>query len=367
MDAGFASGQGYSCGRVYKRGAGVKLRLFVALALMALMAQMAAADSCLTDAGGSGMGIGVYFDQDMFVPGANDDRDYTMGIGLEVFQDQGPLYLMGDLLKRLDPLVGFDRRCGRVYRSFLVGAVTYTPDDIGDPEPIFDDRPYASLIYLANKQVVADDGRALGVELMVGALGLNIANQVQTHLHRWYRDVSGASEPVDPEGWEHQISDGGEPTLRLRLSDSRRFAHGDHWDLAHSWDLNLGFQTNAGIGLSGRVGDLNSPFWSTPYDPINRGNFVPAMKGDELYVWAAGRLRGVAYDALLQGQFRSSEVTVDRDDMRRLVWEAGVGITRGWSGFQLTFSINAKAGDTRLDEAPDEHFWGGLYISRQFH
>ena len=145
---------------------------------------------------------------------------------LEVFQDQGPLYLMGGLLQRLDPLVGFDRRCGRVYRSFLLGAVTYTPDDIGNPEPIFDDRPYASLLYLANKQVVADDKRALGVEIMVGALGLNVANEVQTSLHQWYRDVSGESEPVDPEGWRYQISDGGEPTLRLRVTDSRLFAHG---------------------------------------------------------------------------------------------------------------------------------------------
>ena len=70
--------------------------------------------------------MGVYFDQDMFIPGANDDRDYTMGIGVEVFQDQGPLYLMGGLLKWLDPVVGFDRRCGRAYRSFLLGAVAYT-------------------------------------------------------------------------------------------------------------------------------------------------------------------------------------------------------------------------------------------------
>jgi hypothetical protein len=338
-------------------------RLFVALTLMA---KAVAADSCISDADQSGIGVGVYFDQDMFVPGANDDRDYTMGIAVEVFQDQGPLYLMGGLLERLDPLVGFDRRCGRVYRSFLLGAVTYTPDDIGNPQPIFDDRPYASLLYLANKQVVADDKRALGMGIMVGVLGLNLANEVQTSLHQWYRDVSGESEPVDPEGWRHQISDGGEPTLRLRFSESRLFASGNSWDLAHSWDLNLGFQTNASIGLSGRFGDLNSPFWSTPYDPINRGNFVPAMKGDELYVWAAGRLRGVAYDALLQGQFRDSAVTVDYDDMRHLVWETGVGVTRGWAGFQLTFSINAKAADTRLREAPDAHVWGGLYLSRQF-
>ena len=146
------------------------------------------------------MGVGVYFDQDMLVPGANDDRDYTMGLGVEVFQDRGPLYLMGGIFKRLDPLLGFDRRCGRVYRSFLLGSVTYTPDDIGDPEPIYDDRPYSSLIYLANKQVVADDDRALGVELMVGALGLNIANQVQSSLHQWYRDVTGSTEPVESRG-----------------------------------------------------------------------------------------------------------------------------------------------------------------------
>ena len=340
--------------------------IILVISFISLAAQAAAADSCLSDADQSGMGVGIYFDQDMFVPGTNDDRDYTMGIGVEVFQDQGPLYLMGGLFKQLDPLVGFDRRCGRVYRSFLLGSVTHTPDDIGDPEPIFDDRPYSSLLYLANKQVVADDGRALGMEIMVGALGLNISHQVQTELHRWYRDVTGESEPVDPQGWRYQISDGGEPTARLRLTDSRRFAEGNRWDLAHSWDLNLGFQTNASIGLSGRFGDLNSPFWSAPYDPINRGNFVPSMRGDELYFWTAGRLRAVAYDALLQGQFRDSVVTVDYDDMRKLVWEAGVGVTKGWSGFQLTFSINAKAGDTRLAEAPDQHYWGGLYLSRHF-
>lgn len=326
----------------------------------------AVADSCIAPTDPTGFGVGVYFDQDLFVPGANSDRDYTMGIGVEVFQDQGPLYLMGGLLARLEPLVGFDRRCGRVYRSFLLGSVNYTPDDIGNPEPIYSDRPYASLLYLTNKQVVADDKRALGVELMVGALGLDLARSVQEGLHGWYRDQTGGAEPVDPQGWRYQISDGGEPTLRLRLSDSRRFGQGRNWDLAHSWDLNLGFQTNASVGLSGRFGQLNSPFWSTPYDPINRGNFVPAISGEELYVWVAGRLRAVGYDALLQGQFRDSPVTVDYGDMRKLVWEGGLGVTKGWSGFQLTFSVNGKAGDTRLAGAPEDHFWGGLYLSRHY-
>lgn len=338
------------------------LRLF--LLCLALLPRYAMAEACETGLDeAAGVGVGVYFDQDLLVPGTNEDRDYTMGIGVEVFQDRGPFYLMGDLARQVEPLLGFDRRCSRTYRSFMLGSLTYTPDDIGDPAPIFDDRPYASLIYLANKRVVADARRALGVELVLGALGLRLAGEVQSALHGWYRDVSGSATPVDPEGWRYQISDGGELTARLRIADSRRILHGTGWDVAQSWDLNLGFQTNAGIGLSGRAGRLNSPFWSLPYNPINRGNFVPSVKGDELYVWGVGQLRAVGYDALLQGQFRDSEVTVDYDDMRKLVWEAGVGVTKGWSGFQLTLAVNGKAGDTRLSKAPDDHFWGGLYLS----
>lgn len=336
------------------------------LLLVLLLPAQAAADSCLSSDDRPGFGLSFYFDQDLLVPGTNEDRDYTMGIGFEVFQNRGPLYLFGNLLRRLNPLVGFDKRCGRVYRSFLLGSITYTPDDIGNPAPIFDDRPYASLSYLANKQVVADDERALGLEIMMGALGLRLARDIQTSLHEWYRSRTGGSEPVNPRGWGNQISDGGEPTARLRLTDSRRLAAGRHWDLARSLELNIGFQTNASIGLSGRAGTIRSPFWSLPYDPINRGNFVPAGNADEWYVWAAGRLRGVAYDALLQGQFRDSTVTTDYPDMRKLVWEAGVGVTRGWAGFKLTASINAKAGDTLLAKAPDEHIWGGLYLSRRY-
>ncbi|MDJ0741067.1 MAG: lipid A deacylase LpxR family protein [Gammaproteobacteria bacterium] len=311
-------------------------------------------------------GYSVYFDQDLFVPGTNQDRDYTMGLGIEVFEEQGPLYLLGDILDTVGPVLRFDRQKGRIHQSWFFGSVTYTPDDIANPEPIRDDRPYASLLYLANKKVVTDDDQALGIEIMVGAIGLDVAEQVQSGLHGWVRDTFDTDEPQDPEGWRHQISDGGELTVRLRVARSHLWRRGDAWDLAGGWEANLGFQTNASIGLTARYGDVDSPFWSVPYDPINRGAFVPSLRDDELYVWAAGRLRAVAYDALLQGQFRDSEVTVSGDDMRRLVWEGGVGVTKAWPGLQVTFAINAKAGDTELPRAPEQHVWGGLYFSWGF-
>lgn len=342
-------------------------RVGLAMCLLLCCPALAADNGCVAIKASERLGVGLYFDQDMFVPATNKDRDYTMGLGIEFFGDDGPLYLLGDLLDRFDALSGLDRRCGRIYQSYLLGAQAFTPDDIGNDQPILDDRPYASLIYLSNKKVVADDRRALGLELTVGLLGLSVAEQVQTALHGWVRDRRGSDEPVDPAGWRYQVSNGGEPTLRLRLADSQRFAGGDNWDLAHGWDLNLGFQTNAGIGLSGRTGRLRSPFWSVPFDPINRGNFVPVANGDELYGWAAGRVRAVAYDALLQGQFRDSTVTVPSDQVRRLIWEFGAGITGSVSGYQITLSVNAKAGDTHLAGAPDNHVWGGLYLSRRYH
>lgn len=315
-------------------------------------------------------GVALYLDQDLFVPLTNQDRDYTMGIGVEVSEDYGPLYLMGDLVQDIGRLTGLDRATGRVYRSYLLGSLNYTPDDIGNPAPIFNDRPYASLLYLANKRVVADGHRALGVEMLIGMLGLDLAPELQRALHRKWRSWSGSTKPVDPAGWDHQISSGGEPVVRLRLADAHLLQSGageyGDWDLAGSWDASVGFQTNASVGLSARAGRLASDAWSLPYDPINRGNFVPTGGGDEWYLWTTARLRAVAYDALLQGQFRHSDVTVDSDDIRRMVWEGGVGVTRGWSALQLTLAVNAKAGDTHLSQAPARHVWGGMYLNWRY-
>jgi hypothetical protein len=308
-------------------------------------------------------GFSLYVDQDLLMPLTNEDRDYTMGFGFEVYQDQGPLYLFGGVIDAVGEALGFTQTAGRFYQSWLFGSQTFTPDDIANPAPIFDDRPYASLVFLSNKQVVADHRQVLGTELTVGAIGLGLSEQVQKALHGWVRDWRDNDHPRDPQGWRYQISDGGEPTLRLRLAGSRRLFGGQQWDVAGGWEANLGFQANASIGTSLRLGDIASPFWNLPYDPINRGAFVPWLRSDEWFVWGAGRLRAVAYDALLQGQFRDSEVTVAADDMRRVVWEAGVGLTKAWPGLQVTFAVNAKAGDTTLTRAPDEHFWGGIYFS----
>ena len=330
-------------------------------ALMGLLATTAIAEP--------NRGIGIYFDQDMMLPVVNEDRDYTMGVALEFFSEDKGLYFLDNTLKQIGDYFGVIDRNEPIRRSYLIGSINYTPDDLSATAPIPNDRPYASVLFLANKRVYADGDVAIGVEGQVGLLGTYVAREVQKTLHGAYRDATGEDEPVDPLGWRNQISAGGELTGRVRVAYAERLAGLSSpglFDLAWTGDLSLGYQTNASLGLSARAGLINSPFWSLPYDPINRGNFVPAFGSRELYLWGAYRARLVGYDALLQGQFRDSAVTYGGSEINRLVHEAGVGVTGTYEGVQLTMSANMKTAELDQGLAERTHWWGGTYLTIRF-
>ncbi|MDH5611513.1 MAG: lipid A deacylase LpxR family protein [Gammaproteobacteria bacterium] len=307
-------------------------------------------------------GIGLYIDQDMLVPFSNEDRDYTMGMAFEFFwaKEEG-LYPLDNLVRLTSQWLGMDHSNNDIVYSFMLGSVVYTPDDLSDSLPIFDDRPYSSLIYLSNKRVLTDHRKALAAEVLIGLLGSNVAKSIQTQLHTAYRAASGSNEPVNPQGWSHQISDGGEPTMRLRLSGSLLqpdLSMKGRWDLTTSYGLSLGYQTNLNVGVAVRAGSIKSPFWSLPFDPVNRGNFLPSVPEQEWYVWSALRSHLIIYDALLQGQFRESDVQFSANQIERVVFDGAVGLTTGFEKSQITFSLNAKTADLKFMSR--RQIWGGL-------
>jgi hypothetical protein len=315
-------------------------------------------------------GFAFYTDQDLAIPFLNEDRDYTMGAAVEFFWEQPRAYPLDPALARIAEWFGFHSRGDAIIRSFMLGSINYTPDNLARDDVIHGDRPYASVVYFANKRVRANDDTAAGVELQVGVLGSSPPGKLQRALHRGWRKVTGENEPVDPAGWRHQVSDGGELTGRLRFAYSRLWREGGsgfrRWDLAQSADVTLGYQTNASVTLAGRFGAIKSPFWSLPYDPINRGNFVPQLVDRDFYAWAALRGRAVVYDALLQGQFRDSDLTYGGGSIERMVLEGGVGLTATWLPIQVTLAINGKSAELDADLASRHHFWGGLYIVARF-
>ena len=307
-------------------------------------------------------GIGIYVDQDLLVPFSNEDRDYTMGMAVEFFwsKEKG-IYPLDNLVRSASKWLGMNNSNNDIVYSFMLGSVVYTPDDLSESLPILDDRPYSSLIYLSNKRVLADHRKALAAEVSIGLLGTNIAEALQTQLHSIYRSTSGSDEPVDPKGWSHQISDGGELTLRLRLSGSLLqpdFSQKGRWDVTTSYGLSLGYQTNLNVGVAVRAGSINSPFWSLPFDPVNRGNFLPSSPIQEWYLWTALRSHLIIYDALLQGQFRDSDVQFSSEQIERVVLDGAVGLTLGFEKSQFTFSVNAKSSDLKFISR--RQVWGGL-------
>jgi len=307
-------------------------------------------------------GIGVYIDQDLFIPFTNEDRDYTMGLAIEFFwaKDKG-LYPLDRLLRSAGKWVGIKESSDNIVYSFMLGTLAYTPDDLSNPLPIYDDRPYSSLIYLSNKRIVTGHDSALAAEILLGLIGTDFARSFQSSFHSWYRDIDNADEPVEPMGWANQISDGGELTMRLRLTNSQlhpKLSTPGHFDVTTTTGLSLGFQTNASVSAAFRVGSIKSPFWSLPYDPVNRGNFLPSKAEDEWYFWSAFRAHLIGYDALLQGQFRDSAVTYSSDEIERLVYDGAAGLTLGFDKSQLTFSVNTKTSD--LKHTSRKQTWGSV-------
>jgi len=313
-------------------------------------------------------GIGFYLDQDMLVPFFNEDRDYTMGLAFEFFWEKNRgLYPLDGLVRSAGKWLGMEKTDDSIVYSFMLGSVAFTPDDLSDSSPILYDRPYSSLIYLSNKRVRADHNNAIAAEMLLGILGTSLSEDVQTSLHAAYREIAGTNEPVEPKGWRHQISDGGELTFRLRLSNYRlkpELSIPGTLDVATSWGVSLGYQTNVNAALAVRGGNIKSPFWSLPFDPINRGNFIPSKARREWYVWSALRVHYVIYDALLQGQFRESSVTFDADEIERVVLDGALGLSLGFDQSTFSFSVNAKSPEFKLTDR--RQVWGGVHYMYHF-
>lgn len=288
-----------------------------------------------------------------------------MGMAVEFFwaKEKG-LYPLDGLVKKAGGWLGIEESDNDIVYSFMLGALAYTPDDLADPNPIYNDRPYSSLIYLSNKRVRTDGKNALAAEVLLGLIGSKLPGEVQAGFHSLYRDAADlepTEDPVEPKGWAHQISDGGELTLRLRLTNSRlqeKLSIAKRFDVTTTMGLSLGFQTNANLGFAIRAGKLRSPFWSLAYDPVNRGNFVPSKAEDEWYFWSAFNARFVGYDALLQGQFRHSDVTFSYDEIEHVVYDGGIGLTLGFDESQLTISANMKSSDLKLTSR--RQVWGSI-------
>ncbi|HEX3844828.1 MAG TPA: lipid A-modifier LpxR family protein, partial [Steroidobacteraceae bacterium] len=287
----------------------------------------------------AGIGAGLVLDEHLLTD-ASRDQDYNGGG--EVTQS-GPS--SGIIGRGLDRALGFidQRGCkgagltrleGQAAHAFAAGLLVFTPRNLDARNLVRGDRPYASLFFVSagRRYASRDSAVAYDTSLTVGVLGLAAAAEVQRVLH----DLTGS---VQPKGWSHQVSDGGEPTARYSLARQAilaDFGQGP-WRGDSKWTsaVSVGTVTEVSVALGARWGHIESPWWAfTPEQDMYVQETqpvpppLPAYASPEVFAFAGMRLKARAYDAFLQGQFRHSDLTYGEGDLNPVLGE-------GWAGVEF--------------------------------
>lgn len=313
-------------------------------------------------------GVRVHLDNDLFA-GRQLDRDYTGGLGVTLSgaaAREGVLSL-DRLLGAADAMV-ITVPAADVHYARQIGMIAFTPQDIVTAVPQHDDRPYASLLFTSNGRVSveADDRDAWSSYLTIGVLGLPIS---QT-LHRAVHDLVGSEAP---QGYEFQISAGGEPTARYSLARQHLWfaSPSGKVDVKTTIQGSVGYLTQASAGLSLRIGHFNTPWWSFAPELTDYMAAPLPVEQDrrpsQLYFFAGARLTARAYNAFLQGQFRESEVTYSFSQVEPLVAEAWMGFaTQVFGQTELSYTLRYQTAELREGRAARDAFWGSVQLAHNF-
>jgi hypothetical protein len=314
---------------------------------------------------------------DDFLAMMQRDRDYTVGLAYTlVEQDGGARQLpLGGVLDWIDGATRFERLrsdSATSISALTFGLQLFTPRDLEAEEPLPDDRPYATLAYVTGSRLALDDERnvALQSSFTLGLLGLPALGA----LHRNVHALIGS--PL-PNGYAHQISDGGEPTFRYAVSRERLLASGMHDDRPYVVRFGIGasagYITEASVELAYRSGPMRVPWWSVP--PVS-GDYAgqPAIAAPAPGAAARGvvfeagiEARVRLYNAFLQGQFRNSDVTYSRGELEHVLLDAWLGFAMTLqNGLMVSYTIRGQTHDIAHGPAARALSWGSLSFLQRF-
>jgi hypothetical protein len=180
----------------------------------------------------------------------------------------------------------------------------FTPTETEDREIQFDDRPFASYMYISHRTYIGP---------LVGA------RNFQTEVHR-------ATDGPLPRGWQNQIDHDLVAQLEGRYSH-RLLRASDALEIGLGAQLRAGtLYTDAALGPRMQLGWL--------------GDASGAHDAGRAYLWAALQGRAVGYNAMLQGGVLNDSVhTIRSGSVRRGVATAQVGARMELETIELGFTV----------------------------
>ena len=308
-------------------------------------------------------------DNDILVPGSRD-QDYTYGFNLTLTGDSTENHWTS-LHRPLDLInasLGLAHKTASGIRANKVeyGLFGFTPEDITLSKPQQTDRPYSSLIYVSSSREIYHPTSQVSWQstLTLGVLGLGIVGELQNSVH-------SAVNGTRPAGWSSQISQGGEVTARYAISRQKlRYQSQSGIELKSTLHASIGYLTEASWSLSTRAGKIQTPWVSFNPELTSYGEkSIPntKVKVSEQYGWAGVSIKFRVYNAFLQGQFKNSEISYDRDELNHVLLEAWLGYTLAFNdGYSFSYSIRGHTSELKSGIGDRSVVWGGILLSKTF-
>lgn len=309
----------------------------------------------------AGPKLTLHVDEDLF-SGMGSDADYTGGLAMTLADE---LFAA----KQSAPawIENFDNALGVNAENYgyevELGAAAFTPLRIADSEVVRGDRPYAGIVYVSATLLRSDGAQFAATTLAVGMLGSELIPAAQRRIHR----AMGSDQP---RGWTHQVSDGGELTLRVTHEVARSSPAIDLGHVSAQWlyrmGVGAGFLTDVNIGIAARFGQFSDPRWNIHSSPLGLGDRMIFSRSDrsERFWYVTLGARFSVYNVLLQGQFRDSDHTLSGRDCRALVPDASVGFVFEMdNGFDLHYFLRAQRSEARLAERDETSVYAGVALS----
>ena len=314
-------------------------------------------------------GWAVSIDNDILVPSSRD-QDYTYGSSISVAGKSTRDYFLSldRPLSWLNQSIGISAK-NRTPTShgYEVGLYGFTPEDTSGTSRSNDDRPYASIVYWSSSQelATASPNRIWRSTLTVGIMGLDIVGDLQNEVHR-------ITDSDRANGWDKQISDGGELTARYSIAKQIRWdLNNPNIELKTSTQASLGYLTEVSWGASLRMGKIASRWQSYNPELTAYGEQSNQSVDDQLvverYFLLGAAIKARSYNAFLQGQFRDNDFDYSASELNHAIFEAWAGYSHSFrQGYRVSYLLRAHSSEVKRGRGDRNLIWGGLTLSKAY-
>jgi hypothetical protein len=263
-----------------------------------------------------------------------------------------------------------------------IGGTAYTPQDLVSSEPVTNDRPYASLMFInfGNTSYNTESGAVLQSELVFGLVGTSLPGNAQSyiHEHRWF----GTDRPI-PMGWDNQIGYKGSLVINYNSKIEYPIFPGFDTGTNTSWlqlrvrgGADLGnYTANLKAGFKMNIVNLNAGLMQD-YSPNILGASIRGLTNNisaidkpvnypkiRMNVFVTPEIRAVAYNTTLEGLMFSdhSVYKIPHNDITRVVFDISAGFNiLLYDQYYFKYAMYGRSQE--YSDGKNFHYWGGISL-----